>query len=197
MTITGTLSWNKILPLSGFSLIRVRQTSPDGKELTTVPRTAQKPTVIFTDNPLEFGKFCEEDLAWIHRASTLHPSETSKRRKGPTLANPILAILIRPILANPILPIQFGPIHFGPIDFWIWRVMVVPQTVVPNPRKNRAPKGGAPKGGRPKISRFVFPPLPPQFSLILSLSGCLLVEFWWCLKRSFPSIHVWSSRAVV
>ena len=48
--------------------------------------------------------------------------------------------------------------------------------------KGGAPKGGAPKGGEPKISRFFFP-LPPQNSFFSSLSGCLLVEFWWCLKR--------------
>ena len=34
----------------------------------------------------------------------------------------------------------------------------------------------------PKFRAFFFP-LPLPFSLFLSLSGCLLVEFWWCLKR--------------
>ena len=29
----------------------------------------------------------------------------------------------------------------------------------------------------------LFFPLPPPFLLFLSLSGCLLVDFWWCLKR--------------
>ena len=42
-------------------------------------------------------------------------------------------------------------------------------------------KSGAPKGGRPKISRFFLP--VPQNSFFSSLSGGLLVEFWWCLKR--------------
>ena len=28
----------------------------------------------------------------------------------------------------------------------------------------------------------LFFPLPPPFSLFFCLSGCLLVEFWWCLK---------------
>ena len=40
---------------------------------------------------------------------------------------------------------------------------------------------GAPRVGA-KISRFFFP-LPPQNSFFSSFSGCLLVEFWWCLKR--------------
>ena len=53
--------------------------------------------------------------------------------------------------------------------------------------KGRAPKGGAPKGGGPKISRFFFP-FPATISLFLCLSGCLLVEFWWCLKRRSPSM---------
>ena len=64
------------------------------------------------------------------------------------------------------------------------------------PRKNgapkgRAPKGGTPKGGAPKggaqnFALFFFSPLPPPFSLFFSVSGCLLVEFWWCLKRRSP-----------
>ena len=40
--------------------------------------------------------------------------------------------------------------------------------------------------GRVEKSRF-FLPFPPQFSLFL-LSGCLLVEFWWCLKRRDPQM---------
>ena len=64
-----------------------------------------------------------------------------------------------------------------------------------------APKGGGPKGGPRRvggaqISRFFFL-LPSPFSLFLSLSGYLLVEFWWCLKRWSPNVHVWSSLAVV
>ena len=31
-------------------------------------------------------------------------------------------------------------------------------------------------------------PLPHPFSLFLFLSGCLLVEFWWCLKRWRPQM---------
>ena len=37
---------------------------------------SQKPGVIHTDNPLEFGKSCEE-LAWNHRTLTPHRSETN------------------------------------------------------------------------------------------------------------------------
>ena len=48
-----------------------------------------------------------------------------------------------------------------------------------------APKGGAQKGGGPKISPFFFR-LPSAILLFLSVSGCLLVEFWWCLKRRSP-----------
>ena len=36
----------------------------------------RKPKVIYTDNPLEFGKACE-DLPWNHCASTPHRSETN------------------------------------------------------------------------------------------------------------------------
>ena len=51
----------------------------------------------------------------------------------------------------------------------------------PNPRK-MGPKGWAPKGGEgPNISLLFFT-LPLPFSLFFCLSGCLLVDFWWCLK---------------
>ena len=36
----------------------------------------RNPKAIYTDNPLEFGKACE-DLSWNHRTSTPHRSETS------------------------------------------------------------------------------------------------------------------------
>ena len=52
--------------------------------------------------------------------------------------------------------------------------------------KGAAPKGGAPKGGGPKISRFFS--LSATVSLFLCLSGCLLVELWWCLKRRNPQM---------
>ena len=38
----------------------------------------------------------------------------------------------------------------------------------------------SPEGwGGPKFRVFFFP-LPPPFSIFFCLSGCLLVEFWWC-----------------
>ena len=40
-----------------------------------------------------------------------------------------------------------------------------------------------PSPGPPKISLFFFP-LPPQNSFFSSLSGCLLVEFWWCFLKT-------------
>ena len=43
-------------------------------------------------------------------------------------------------------------------------------------------KVGGPKGGGPKISRF-FSLSRRKISFFSSLSGGLLVEFWWCLKR--------------
>ena len=49
------------------------------------------------------------------------------------------------------------------------------------------PFPGPPFPGPPKISRFFFP-LPPQNSFFSSLSGGLLVEFWWCLKRRGPEM---------
>ena len=57
-------------------------------------------------------------------------------------------------------------------------------------RKSGSPEGwgplrvgancGAPKGGVPTILRF-FSLSRPIFALFVSLSGCLLVEFWWFL----------------
>ena len=46
------------------------------KSLRKFLEPSHKPKVIYTDNTLEFGKFCE-DLSWNHRTSTPHRSETS------------------------------------------------------------------------------------------------------------------------
>ena len=46
------------------------------KSLEKFLEPLQKPKVIYTDNSLEFGKFCE-DLSWNHSTSTLHRSETN------------------------------------------------------------------------------------------------------------------------
>ena len=70
---------------------------------------------------------------------------------------------------------------------------------LPGAAKGGPPKGGAPKGGTPnvgsedgapkggglKISCFFFSS-PATISLFLCLSGCLLVEFWWCFWRPEP-----------
>ena len=56
--------------------------------------------------------------------------------------------------------------------------------------KGWGPKGWGPKGWGPKISRF-FPLFRLPFSLFLSLSGGLLVEFWWCfLKRRVTQMYM-------
>ena len=55
------------------------------------------------------------------------------------------------------------------------------------PRKSGGSKGGGSKGGGPEILRFFFP-VRSQFSFFSSLSGGLLVKFWWCLKRRSPEM---------
>ena len=74
----GTLSWYKILPLNGFNLIRVKTKSSHETErnLSQFLEPSHKPTVVHTDNVMEFGKACE-DLSWNHRTSTPHRSETN------------------------------------------------------------------------------------------------------------------------
>ena len=53
-------------------------------------------------------------------------------------------------------------------------------------------KGGARRVGGPKFRAFFFPSPTSQF--VISSSGGLLVEFWFCLKRQGRSnVHVWSS----
>ena len=60
------------------------------------------------------------------------------------------------------------------------------ERVGPKPTKNRArwvgPRRVAPRRvGGPKFRPFFFPS-PAPFLVFLSLSGCLLVEFWWCFE---------------
>ena len=47
---------------------------------------------------------------------------------------------------------------------------------------------GARRAGGANISRFFFFLLPPIFALF-SLSGGLLVGFWWCVKRRDPQVE--------
>ena len=65
------------------------------------------------------------------------------------------------------------------------------------PRRVEAPKGGAPKGGPRRVEapegwvaqNFALFFLSPATIFVLSsLSGCLLVEFWLCLKRRGPEM---------
>ena len=79
-----------------------------------------------------------------------------------------------------------APITFR-VPSLLLRMSIVPRmscvcTFSESPRRGGAPKGGGPKGGRPEISRF-FSLSRRKISFFSSLSGGLLVEFWWCLKR--------------
>ena len=96
-----------------------------------------------------------------------------------TLARPTLAT-VRPTLARarPTFATTFNlatlPILVGPGRFW------------PTDR---------PPPDRPKISRFFFL-LPPPFSFFFSISGDLLVEFWWCFGRSGPQTCLFTMRTM-
>ena len=76
----------------------------------------------------------------------------------------------RRVGARRVGPRRVGPRRVGPRR-------VGPRRVGPKPRKS-----GGPKGEGAQNFAFFFP-LPPQNSFFSSLSGGLLVEFWWCLKR--------------
>ena len=77
-TITGALSWYKILPRRGSNLVRAKtKTSQETqRSLQKFLEPNRKPKVIYTDNSLEFGEACE-DLSWNHCTSTPHRSETN------------------------------------------------------------------------------------------------------------------------
>ena len=70
-TITGALSWYKILLLNGFSIFRVKtKTSHDTeRNLSNFLGPSHKLIVVYTDNSLDFGKACK-NLSWNHRSST-------------------------------------------------------------------------------------------------------------------------------
>ena len=89
---------------------------------------------------------------------------------------------------------DFGQSRFGHPDLTNLGQSNFGQSNWAQTQKNRAPKGGAPKGLGPKISRFFS--VSPPVSLFFSLIVCLLVVFWWCLKRRSPQMCV-ELRAVV
>ena len=83
-TITSALSWYKILPLNGFHLMRAKQNlRTRRKKLKTFLEPSQAPTVVYTENSMEFGR-AFEGFSWNHRTSTRHRSlkehSTSKGR---------------------------------------------------------------------------------------------------------------------
>ena len=93
----------------------------------------------------------------------------------------------------------FGQVRLRPI-FFFSRGLRAQRGGSPNPEKGEEPKGrGGPEGwrpegwgprevGGPKFRAFFSP-----FSLFLSFSGGLLVEFWWCFGLPGPSnVHVWA-----
>ena len=62
---------------SGYNHTRANQNlTGDQKNLMKFLEPTRKPKVIYTDNSLEFRKFCEE-LSWNHCTSTPHRSETN------------------------------------------------------------------------------------------------------------------------
>ena len=63
VTIIGTLSWCKILPLHEFNVIRAKQKdfTGDGKEFAKVSRAVTQATsFFFLTNSLEFRKSCQD-----------------------------------------------------------------------------------------------------------------------------------------
>ena len=77
-----------------------------------------------------------------------------------------------------------------------WGRRVGARRVGARTQKKWGPEGWSPEGWWPKISRFFFT-LPPQNLFFSSLSGGLLVEFWWFEAPGRSNVHVWSSRVVV
>ena len=73
LTITSSLSWYKILFLTGFNRIRVKRNLRMRRKFL---EPSHRPKVVYTDNLMGFGKACE-GLSWNHRTSTPHRSETN------------------------------------------------------------------------------------------------------------------------
>ena len=76
MTITGTLSCARSCH-SKNSILSVQNniSHETVKSFLKFLEPSQAPKVVYTDNPIEFGKACEV-LSWNHRTSTPHRSET-------------------------------------------------------------------------------------------------------------------------
>ena len=51
-----------------------------------------------------------------------------------------------------------------------------------------APKGGGPEGWEVQNFALFFSSPTTSFAFFLSLTVCLLVVFWWCLKRWDPEM---------
>ena len=126
----------------------------------------------------------------------------------PNLAKPDLAISIWPHLAKPNLANNVWPKKTGRI----WPFLYLVGARRGGARRGGAQKGGAPKGGAPNLEKVAPRRLGPEgwgpegwespkfsafffslsrhqkISLFLCLSGCLLVEFGWCLKHRGPEM---------
>ena len=71
------VSWCKTWPRNGFNLIRAKERlHMRRRSLSKFLESSHRPKVVNIDNSMEFGKACE-DLAWNHRTSTPHRSETN------------------------------------------------------------------------------------------------------------------------
>ena len=73
-TITGTLSWSKILPLGGFKFISAKIW--DGKKFVKILGAVRTAESHLHWQFIGIGQICE-DLSWNHRTSTRHRSETN------------------------------------------------------------------------------------------------------------------------
>ena len=59
-----------------FIRLKYQNSQETEKSLRKFLQPSQKPKVIYTDNSLEYGKYCEE-VSWNHRTSTPYRSETN------------------------------------------------------------------------------------------------------------------------
>ena len=119
------------------------------------------------------------------------------KRKRPTLANPILA---NPILVNPIFDlvcVMLGPQRVGPgregrrvgpkptksgaerSELWFCGALILSVSFTRRVAKvvPRRAGGWGPNGEAQNFAS------PLHFRSFRLLSGCLVVEFWWCSKR--------------